>query len=143
MSSFREILRVNGQGMAVYNSVPSGSGPFPAVVIAHPISGVAEFTQSIADRLAEAGYAAVAMDLFHRVTDDMTADGTAKGAFLSDPEITADVNATVDCLLAHPAIHGEGIGVTGFCMAAASPGWRRLRIPTSRRWYSSMEGTSG
>ena len=64
--------------MSVYSSVPSGSGPFPAVVIAHPISGVAEFTQSIADRLAEAGYAAVAMDLFHRVTDEMTADGTAK-----------------------------------------------------------------
>ncbi len=38
MSSFREILRVNSQGMAVYNSLPSGSGPFPAVVIAHPIS---------------------------------------------------------------------------------------------------------
>ena len=59
--------------MSVYSSVPIGSSPLPAVVIAHPISGVAEFTQSIADRLAEAGYAAVAMDLFHRVTDDMTA----------------------------------------------------------------------
>ena len=43
------------------------------------------------------------MDLFHRVTADMTADGTAKGAFLSDPEFIADVNATVDWLLAHPA----------------------------------------
>ena len=36
----------------------------------------------------------VAMDLFHRVT----ADGTAKGAFLGDPEIIADVNASVDWL---------------------------------------------
>lgn len=77
---------------------------------------MAEFTQNIADRLAEAGYAGVAMDLFHRVTDAMTADGTTKNAFLSDPEIIADVNATVDWLLAHPAIDGEGIGVTGFCM---------------------------
>lgn len=79
------------------------------------MSGVAEFSQSIADRLAEAGYAAVAMHLFHRVTDDMTADGTAKNAFLSDPQIIVDVNATVDWLRAHPAIDGERIWVTGCC----------------------------
>ena len=116
MPSFWEKLQVEGQEMSVYSSVPNSSGPFPAIVIAHPVSGVAEFIQSIADRLGEAGYAAVAMDLFHRVTDDMTADGTAKNAFLSDPEIIVDVNATVDWLRDHPAVDGERIGVTGFCM---------------------------
>ena len=50
MPSFWEKLQVEGQEMSVYSSVPGGSGPFPAVVIAHPASGVAEFTQSIADR---------------------------------------------------------------------------------------------
>ena len=122
--------------MSVYSSVPIGSSPFPAVVIAHPISGVAEVTQSIADRLAEAGYAAVAMDLFHRVTDDMTADGTAKGAFLSDSEIIADVNATVNWLRANSAIDGERIGVTGFCMggritwlAAATNPYFKAAVP--------------
>ena len=116
MPSFWEKLQVEGQEMSVYSSVPGGSGPFPAVVIAHPASGVAEFTQSIADRLAEAGFAAVAPDLFHRVTEDMTADGTAKNAFLKDAEIVADINATVDWLRGHPAIAGDRIGVTGFCM---------------------------
>ena len=116
MPSFWEKLQVEGQEMSVYSSVPGGSGPFPAVVIAHPASGVAEFTQSIADRLAEAGFAAVAPDLFHRVTEDMTADGTAKNAFLKDAEIVADINATVDWLRGHPAIIGDRIGVTGFCM---------------------------
>ncbi len=120
MASFWENLQVDGQDMQLYASVPSSSGgfspPHPAVVIAHPASGVAEFTQSIADRLAEAGYAAVAPDLFHRVTDDMTADGTARNAFLNDAEIVADVNATVDWLRAHPAIAADRIGVMGFCM---------------------------
>ena len=120
MASFWENLQVDGQDMQLYASVPSSSGgfsaPHPAVVIAHPASGVAEFTQSIADRLAEAGYAAVASDLFHRVTDEMTADGTARNAFLTDAEIVADVNATVDWLRAHPAIAGDRIGVMGFCM---------------------------
>jgi carboxymethylenebutenolidase len=116
MPSFWEKLQVDGPEMSVYSSVPSGSGPFPAVVIAHPASGVAEFTQSIAGRLAEAGYAAVAPDLFHRVTEDMLAGGSARNAFLRDPEIIADINATVDWLRGHPAIDSERIGITGFCM---------------------------
>ena len=116
MPSFWEKLQVDGGDVDVYASVPGGSGPFPAVVIAHPASGVAEFTQSIADRLAEAGYAAVAPDLFHRVTAGMTADGTARNAFLKDGEIVADINATVDWLRGHPAIVGEAIGIVGFCM---------------------------
>ena len=34
MPSFWETLQVNGQEMPTYVSVPSGSGPFPAVVLA-------------------------------------------------------------------------------------------------------------
>ena len=116
MASFWENLQVDNHEISVYSSIPEGSGPFPAVLIAHPASGVGEFTQSIADRLAEAGVVAVAMDLFHRVTEDMTADGTAKNAFLDDIQIMADINTTVDWLRSHDAIDGDRIGVTGFCM---------------------------
>jgi len=116
MPSCWEKLQVDGQDMSVYSSLPSGSGPFPAVVIAHPVSGVAEFTQSIADRLAEAGYAGVALDLFHRITDEQVPAGSLKSTFLRDAEIIADVNTTVDWLRNHPAIDGERIGMIGFCM---------------------------
>ena len=116
MAAFWENLQVDNHEMSVYSSIPEGSGPFPAVLIAHPASGVGEFTQSIADRLAKAGFVAVAMDLFHRVTEDMTADGTAKNAFLDDIQIMADINTTVDWLRSHDAIDGDRIGVTGFCM---------------------------
>ena len=116
MASFWENLQVDNHEMSVYSSIPEGSGPFPAVLIAHPASGVGEFTQSPADRLAKAGFVAVAMDLFHRVTEDMTADGTAKNAFLDDIQIMADINTTVDWLRSHDAIDGDRIGVTGFCM---------------------------
>ena len=116
MASFWENLQVDNHEMSVYSSIPEGSGPFPAVLIAHPASGVGEFTQSIVDRLAKAGFVAVAMDLFHRVTEDMTADGTAKNAFLDDIQIMADINTKVDWLRSHAAIDGDRIGVTGFCM---------------------------
>ena len=115
MPSFWETVKVSGQDMHMYASVPDVSGPFPAVVVIHPAGGINEFPQRIADRLAEAGYAAVCPDLFHRITDsNMT--GIEKAGCLLDPEVVADVNAAVDFLQAHPSINGERIGITGFCM---------------------------
>jgi len=143
MPSFWEKLQVDGQEMSVYSSVPSGSGPFPAVLIAHPASGVGEFTQSIADRLAEAGFAAVAPDLFHRVTEDMTADGTAKNAFLKDAEIVADITlrwtGSVDILLLTVIASAS----PGFAWVVGWPGWRRLATPISRLWCPITPGISG
>lgn len=116
MPSFWEKLQVDGQEMDLYASVPRGSGPFPAVVVSQHGGGVDQFIQTICDRLAEAGYAAVAPKLFHRITDEMLADGSGPVRHLKDLEIVADINATVDFLRNHPAIDGERIGVTGFCM---------------------------
>jgi len=116
MPSFWENLKVDGQDVRMYASVPRGSGPFPAVVVIHPANGVEQFVQSICDRLSGEGYAAVAPDLFHRITDDMLADGSRRIEHLSDPDIIADVNATVDFLRNHSAIDGERLGITGFCM---------------------------
>ena len=132
MPSFWEKVEVDGREMDLYASVPSGSGPFPAIVVAHPASGVGDFTQSIADRLAAEGYAAVAPNRFHRVSEEMLASGRAAGQFLNDVETIADMNATVDFLRNHPAINGERIGIIGFCSggriawlsAATNPDYR-------------------
>jgi carboxymethylenebutenolidase len=136
MPSFWEKVEVEGREMDLYASVPSGSGPFAAVVVAHPASGVGEFTQSVADRLAAAGYAAVAPNRFHRVPQDVLASGQAAGQFLNDLETIADMNATVDFLRNHPAIDGERIGVIGFCsggriawLSAATNSHYRAAVP--------------
>ena len=103
--------------MDVYVSVPDGSGPFPAVVVAQHASGVDKFIQDITDKLADAGYAAVAPDLFHRITDEMVAStGKSKRDQLSDPEIIDDIKATVEFLAGQPSVDSDRIGVTGFCM---------------------------
>ena len=67
MPAFTEHLQVNGEDMEMYTSVPSGSGPFPAVVVAFHVGGVDDFDRVMADRLAEAGYVAVVPDMFHRL----------------------------------------------------------------------------
>ena len=116
MASSWETLQVNGTEMQAYLSLPEGAGPFPGVVVSQHGGGVDQFIRDISDRLAGAGYAACAPELYHRITDDMLADGSRPIQHLSDPEIVADISATVDFLRAHPSVDGERLGVTGFCM---------------------------
>ena len=117
MPSSWEKVPVNGAEMDVYVSVPDGSGPFPAVVVAQHASGVDRFIQDMADKLAGEGYAAVAPDLFHRITEDMVAStGKSKRDQLSDPEIIDDIKATAEFLTGHSLVDPDRIGVTGFCM---------------------------
>lgn len=117
MPSFTEKLRVGGQEMDLYASVPSGAGPFPAVVIAFHIGGLDEFDRTMADRLAAEGYVAVVPDLFHRFSKEVLA-GPRLGRLdhLNDPDIIADVNAAVSFLQHHRSVSRDRIGITGFCM---------------------------
>ena len=129
MPSFTETIKVDGGDMEVYSSIPRGSGPFPAVVVIHHGAGVDQFTKDMADRLAEAGYVAACPDLFHRLTEDMLADGSRKIQHLSDPDIVVDLDAVVAFLRSNSGVIGDRLGVTGFCMggrvtylaAAATP----------------------
>ena len=66
MSSRWDNVKVNGDTMRCYVSVPEGSGPFPAVVVIQHAGGVDEFVRRMSDRFAEARFLAVAPDLYHR-----------------------------------------------------------------------------
>ena len=144
MASFWEKIIVNGSEMDLYASVPSSSAgfsaPYPAVLVAQHATGVDAFIQDICDRLAGAGYAAVAPNLYHRHSAEAIAASAgggprpSPGVLLSDPDITADINAAVDWLINHDAVQSDRIGVTGFCMggrvawlaAAANPNFKAV-----------------
>ncbi len=117
MPSFTDKLTVGGSPMDMYASIPSGSGPHPAVVIAFQVGGLDDFDRKMADQLAEAGYVAVVPDLFHRFSQEVM-DGPRldRLGHLSDPDIIADMNAAVDFLKGQSSVDSERIGVTGFCM---------------------------
>ena len=51
MPSFTDKLNVGGSDMELYASVPDGSGPFPAVVVAQHATGVDKFIKDIAHKL--------------------------------------------------------------------------------------------
>jgi len=101
-----------------YLSVPDGGGP--GVVIIHDVWGLYDHFRDIANRLANEGFVALALDLYRSMDSRPRADDP--GAFmreLSDPAVLRDVQAAVDALHAHPAVAGQGVGVTGFCMGGS------------------------
>ena len=115
MAASWETIKVDGSDMRMYLSVPDGSGPFPAVLVSQHGPGVNEFIQDIANNLAKEGYVACAPELYHRVTEEMLADGSGPGDYNNDIDTITDLNATVEYLRSHPSVDGERLGITGFC----------------------------
>ena len=111
MPPVTESITVGDRNMDLYVSLPDGEGPFPAVVVGQHAGGVDTFIRTMADRLAESGYAAAAPDLYHRLEPDEWSPRQLK-----DAEMIADVQATVDFLEGHGAVNPASLGVTGFCM---------------------------
>ncbi|MHB8346299.1 MAG: dienelactone hydrolase family protein [Acidiferrobacterales bacterium] len=127
MPCFTRTIDVGGVGMAVYEALPEGTQRCAAIVVIQHAPGVDSFLHRMADRLAEAGYAAVAPDLYHRL--DPTHEAMERFRMLKDREVETDVNAVVDYLQLHARVDGRHLGVAGFCMggrvtylmAAANP----------------------
>lgn len=99
------------------------SGPAPGVVVIQEIFGVNSHIRSVVDRFAEAGYVALAPDIFWRIEpgielgytpDDVSKGRELKGKMNMD-EVIEDVRATFSVLAAHPQCRGERQGIVGYC----------------------------
>lgn len=114
MSGFTHSTTVDGQELGLYAEFPDGAGPFPVVVVIQHAAGVDEFIVAMVARLAQAGYGAVAPQLYHRLTE--TGPPLEMLKQLRDDEVIADVNAAIDWLATRPVVDVERMGIMGFCM---------------------------
>jgi len=110
-------FRSNGSVASGYLVTPS-SGKGPGVLVIQEWWGLDSGIKEMANRLGEAGFVALAPDLYH---GELAAhDEMDKAAHLmqSMPADRAgrDMSGAVDYLAAHPAVSSDGIGVMGFCM---------------------------
>ena len=123
-------LEVDGSPMRTYAAVPDGDGPFPVVMVAQHRLGLDGFMRGVCDRLADAGYAAVAPDLKHRdwtveLFDEVTSlpRGSARAEEVltslppasNDEFAVSDMNAASAHLRELPSVGSAPIGVVGFC----------------------------
>lgn len=111
------------QSFKAYLAAPDLPQPRPGVLVVQEIFGVNSHIRSVADRLAESGYVALAPDLFWRVQPGFevgyTPDDIAKGrdvrGKMDMEQVLGDMQATADVLKARPETKGQKLGVVGFC----------------------------
>lgn len=105
----------NGHHAHGYLAVPeAGSGP--GVIVVQEWWGLDDHIADVCDRLAAAGFVALAPDLYGgRVTHDA---GTAGEYMMSLPveQAAKDLSGAVDFLIGHDAVSSARVGVVGFCM---------------------------
>lgn len=101
-----------------YLALPEGDGPFPGVVVIHEIYGLTENIRSIARRFADAGYAALAVDLFadrnrtvcmFRFMGQMLFNPLKNGSI-------QDLKQSLTYLSNLPQVDSARIGAIGFCL---------------------------
>jgi carboxymethylenebutenolidase len=132
MQTSWKTVTVENSPMRLYLCQPEVADPVPAVVVIQNQDGVAEFTQEMTQRIAEAGYVGIAPDLYHRNTPELNADHPKRAGSRRDAAVIKDVNAAVDFLRSCPSADISRIGIVGFCMggrvaflmAAANPNFR-------------------
>jgi carboxymethylenebutenolidase len=123
-----DTLEVDGD-MRCYVAIPAGAGPFRAVVVAQHAGGVDQFIQTMTDRFAEAGFVAIAPDLYHREDPNSGDDAMRRMTRLRDANIERDMKAAVAHLKTMVEVRADGIGVTGFCMGGRVAYMMAARAP--------------
>jgi len=95
---------------------PSGKGPFPALVVIHEWWGLNDWVKEQASRLADAGYVALAVDLYRgkvATTPDM-AHEIMRG--VPEDRAKRDLHAAFEFLASQPNVKKDRIGSIGWCM---------------------------
>lgn len=107
-------------------ATPEGTGPWPGVVAIHEAFGLDDVVRRQADRLAAAGYLALAPNLFSDGGAKRCVVGTMRAMFKGTGKPFADIEASRQWLLGRPECTGK-VGIIGFCMGG---GFALLAAPT-------------
>ncbi len=113
----------NGLPLRCWWALPSDRPPRAAVLVLPEVFGVNAWVRSVADRLAAAGYAALALPIFARTAPDLELGydetGLVEGRRHRDAVTVAGFLADVGCairwLQAQSGLEGRPVGCVGFC----------------------------
>lgn len=111
----------DGTTMRGFFAAPVAASRAPTVIVFQEIFGVNHHIQNIALRLAEAGFAAVAPELFHRSAPGLelpyteVAKGRDEKSKLTPAQIEADIRAVHAWVQGRPECDPQAVGALGFC----------------------------
>jgi carboxymethylenebutenolidase len=109
----------DGFAMRAYLARPKAPGTYPAVIVLHEAFGLVEHERDVARRFANAGFIALAPDVYSRIgapqnASDMT-EVRAKMFGLTDAQVVRDFEAAAAFVRAQPGASSK-VGCVGFCV---------------------------
>ena len=110
-------FKSNGGTTPGYLALPDGSGP--GVVVLQEWWGLNDDIMEIADRFAQAGFVALAPDMYHGNVASEPDDARKYAMELQLDQAARDLSGAVDYLLAQEKVLPKKVGSVGFCMGGA------------------------
>jgi carboxymethylenebutenolidase len=104
----------NGGTADGYLATPT-AGKGPGVIVIQEWWGMVPWIKSVADRFAEAGYVALAPDLYHGKTTDEPDEAGKLAMAMKMDAAARDMSGAYDYLKSHAASTGK-VGSVGFCL---------------------------
>ncbi len=112
-----DIPRAGTQEMPAALALPdTGDEPRPGVIVVHEIYGLNDDIRRIAGRFADAGYPAIAPDLFARGPRLLCVARAMRDLRRGTGDAFDDLEAARAWLAERPEVDASRIGVAGFCM---------------------------
>lgn len=122
--------------------VAPDSGEGPGVLLLHAWWGLTPFFRSVADRLADAGFVALAPDLFGGETADTPDEAKELLARTDATAMVELVRSSVSVLRGLPLTPDRPVGVLGFSMGASLALWAASHVPDQVAAASVFYGTT-
>jgi carboxymethylenebutenolidase len=109
--------------IAAYLAEPAAEGTFPGIIVIQEIFGVNAHIREVTERIAQAGYVAIAPAIYQRQAPGFevgySAEELALGRQYKEQtkatELLSDIQATMNYLKTLPSVKPSGFGTIGFC----------------------------
>lgn len=95
------------------------AGKGKGVIVIQEWWGLVPHIKDVSDRFAEAGFVALAPDLYHGAQTTEPGEAGKLMMALNIDESERDLRGAIKYLRAHPAVTSQKIGIVGFCMGGA------------------------
>ncbi|MBI3708915.1 MAG: dienelactone hydrolase family protein [Proteobacteria bacterium] len=140
-------VAVAGGEMTVYRAKPASGSNFPVVLVNLEAFGLHEYIKDVTRRLAKLGYLAVAPDIYFRQGNLLGATDFQQIMPIinskPDPELMADLDATLAYATSKEGGDANRMAVTGFCRGGRNV-WmyaaHNPKLKAAVSWYGTVVG---